>query len=495
MTVLTSLGRALAVDRGSAQPITTVRHLHVSPRPLVFIPLQMAGEASAPMAAMVGTDRANPRLLIVAQPRNREQRFAFAHDLARALLAEILPMATRRIPVPGKPAGGEVRCPDAPQIWVPNRAGIEFVGMLGRSTRLRKTTGPWKVPATVPKMGKWLTFYADRAQYPGSSLLVAATTALSTHWATGQSREEDEHLGTLLAWIQPDAGMTGAQAALSAEDSVAHPPAGPATDPTFDNTVLAPLIKRHHDCHHNPAERAHVESRIESALRNQLIGTWLRMWQAIDLLDRMTPGDHVPLRWGRDLAEFTTTADWIATSPVTQPKRDSAVQAARRLHDLERHQASYDAQRAFDDPLIMAEARLIGEAFVGTVTAAEPYRRIGRRKAPRILIETTDPIRLADGETRLRSPARLRQKAAVLTVSQPSDRYAIELELSEGMGRGREPEPGTVPAVGEEVCYSLFTDDFQRRPVLPRREDTPWTHGGPPADYVATDEDAQEEWA
>src|SRR5439155_5750131 len=247
MTVLTSLGRVLAVGRGQAQPIAAVRHLHISQRPLVFIPLKMAGEANAPMAAMVGTDRRNPQLLVVAQPRNRDQRFAFAHRLARIILAEILPMAERRTPPPGEPAGAPLRCPDAPQIWVPNRAGIEFVRMLGRSTRLRKTTGPWKVPLNVPRMGKWLTFYADRAEYPGSSLLVAATAALSGHWATGQSADEDGHLGSVLAWIQPPPGMTGADAARGVEDPVAHPPAGAATDPTFDNTVLAPLIRRYHE--------------------------------------------------------------------------------------------------------------------------------------------------------------------------------------------------------------------------------------------------------
>jgi hypothetical protein len=495
MTVLTSLGRALAVDRGQAQPITTVRHLHVSQRPLVLIPLKMAGESNAPMAAMVGADRENPQMLVVTQPRNRDQRFEFAHNLARIILAEIMPMAERRIPPPGEPAGSIVRCADAPQIWVPNRAGVEFVRMLGRSTRLRKTTGPWRVPLNVPRMGKWLTFYADRAEYPGSSLLVAATAALSQHWATGQSAAEDEHLGTVLAWIQPPDGLTGTEAAQVIEDPVAHPPAGPATDPTFDNTVLAPLIRRYQEHAHDGVERARIEARIEAALRGQLLETWQRMWQAIRILDEATPGAHVDDRWQRDLESFTRTADWIANSPTTQPKRDAAVSAARRLHHLERHQASYDAQRAFDDPLVMAEARIIGEAFAGTVVAAEPHRRVGRRKTPRILVETSDPVKLSEGEDGLRSAARPRQKTELLTITPADDRLLIELELSEGMGRGREPDPGTVPDIGEEVCYSLFADDFQRWPTLPAREQTPWTHGGPPAPYVATDEDAQEEWS
>ena len=67
---------------GTAQPSCTVRHVHISDRPLVFIPLALAGEANAPLAAMVGDYPAAPRLLIVPEPRDRDQRFAFAAELA-----------------------------------------------------------------------------------------------------------------------------------------------------------------------------------------------------------------------------------------------------------------------------------------------------------------------------------------------------------------------------------------------------------------------------
>ena len=89
MTTLTSLARAAAVRGGVAAPIATVRHLHVHDRPLVFVPLTLAGEANAPLAAMVGDDRDNPRLLVVPQPRNRDMRFAFTADLAAILLAYV----------------------------------------------------------------------------------------------------------------------------------------------------------------------------------------------------------------------------------------------------------------------------------------------------------------------------------------------------------------------------------------------------------------------
>src|SRR5260370_9322232 len=86
MSTLTSLARALAADRGVAQRIATVRHVHLGDRPLVLVPLALAGEANAPLAAMVGDDPHALRLLVVPQPRNRDQRFAFAAELAAVVV-------------------------------------------------------------------------------------------------------------------------------------------------------------------------------------------------------------------------------------------------------------------------------------------------------------------------------------------------------------------------------------------------------------------------
>jgi hypothetical protein len=83
------------------------------------------------------------------------------------------------------------------------------------------------------------------------------------------------------------------------------------------------------------------------------------------------------------------------------------------------------------------------------------------------------------------------QKATVLEVSGDE----VLLELSGGMGRALTPAPGSVPEVGEPICYSSITDGYQPLAAFPVREDTPWTHGGPPVDYTPTDDDAHEEWS
>ena len=509
MSTLTSLARAQAAERGVAQPIATVRHVHVSERPLVFVPLSLAGEAHAPLAALVGTDPQSPRLLVVAQPRNRDQRFAFAGELAAVMLPyfESCRARTEEVPV-ARGTQARIRFADAPQVLVPGPAGIGFVRLLGRSTRFRRTDGEFAVPGGVPLLGRWLSYLAERASHPGSCLLMAATDALSAHWASGHSHIEDLNLAALVGWIDPPAGQTGWEASAAAEDPLTWPPSGPATDPTFDNEVLAPLITA---CQRaaGPAAEGRARAALADALDGQLRPTWHLLWRAVGLLRALRPGDHVAGRWDADKDAFTGYCDYLDEGGAPQPRRDSAVTAARRLSWLERAHASYAAHRAFDDPLVMAEYRLAGEAFSGEVVAAEPGRvdATGRRRKlrPLITVETGDRVLVPPG-TSMRAPSRPGQSAQVISVAGPaaedpgspglegSARQVI-LELSGGMGRNLTPAPGSVPQVGERLCYTTLTDGYQPSAAFPPAEETPWTHGGPPEPYVPADEDISEEWS
>ena len=248
MTLLTSLARVEAAAVGRAQRIRTVRHVHLSDRPLVVIPLQLAGEACAPLAVMVGDDPDKPRLLTVYEPRDRAKRFEFAADLAEVILGHLDGYIPAGPASEGGGSGGdELRhrgssgdasaertdlFPDAPQLIVPNPNAAGFLRLLGRSARFRRTDGEYPVRPTVPLLGRWLTHYAERAEAPGSALMLPMTTALAEHWATGQSDLEDANLAALLGWIDPPPGQTGQQAARAAEDPLRSPPGRPPTPPS-----------------------------------------------------------------------------------------------------------------------------------------------------------------------------------------------------------------------------------------------------------------------
>ncbi|YCK38780.1 hypothetical protein ACNF49_33465 [Actinomadura sp. ATCC 39365] len=475
LSLLTSLARLRALREGIAQPVATVRHCHVGARPMVFIPLKLSGEAAAPLAAMLGTDRDRPRLLVVTQPRNRDLRFAWAAELGGVLLPYVEGFTADTETVERKNADPYERALDAPQLVLPNQAGVGFARLLGRSTRFRRPDGPYPVPPEVPLLGRWLTYFAERAAYPGSSLTLAATEELGRHWASGQSALEDANLAALLSWITQGPSD-------DAEDPLIWPPAGPATDPGFDAEVLAPAIE------------SESPERVAEALRTQLEPTWRLMWQALDLLAGLEPGASVAQRWEQDRGSFSAMAAHIAEGAPPQARRDGAVAAAAKLARMERAQAAYDVQRAYDDPLVMAEYRLTGEAFAGEVVETVPDNVEGegrsRKLRPLVVLKTDDPVRLPPGAS-LGTPQRRGQGAELVE----AHGGLITLKITKGMGRGKTPAPGAVPEIGERVCYTSLTDDFQGSPALPEAEATPWTHGGPPQEYIPADEDAQEEWS
>ncbi|MGW5178451.1 hypothetical protein ACWERY_29485 [Streptomyces sp. NPDC004082] len=518
MSLITTLARLEAVSSGRAQPAATVRHRHLSERPLVFVPLTTAGEAGAPLGALVGTDRDAPTLLVVPQPRDRDLRFAFLAELAAVVLPYIDGYAgeveaaerTETDPETGKRVKVEVElCADAPQLIVPSRAGVEFVRLLGRSMRFRRTAeeepeAPHPAPPRVPLLGRWLTHYGERARVPGSSLLLALSDVLSRHWATGQSSLEDQHLGALLAWIDPAPGESGAEAALRAEltrDSEGQllcPPAGPATDPAFDNKLLAPAIERYDrartalaaaedglEADDRLGELTAAEGRIRALVASRTRPTWDAVWRGLDLLRELPEGAHVADRWTRDRWSFTGHRDRVVAGEPPQPRRDDAVTAANKLATREREQARLEAQEALDDPLVMAGRRLAGEAFAGEVTDVVMAYSEGKRPSPRplVTVRTDDRPHLGERAKVYRSLGGKPQAAEFVGYEEHGEAGAdglVVLRIVDKMGRGKEPEAGSVPEKGDLVCFTLFEHEQRGGAKLPDPEETPWTHGGPP---------------
>ncbi|MFD9726429.1 hypothetical protein [Streptomyces sp. NPDC059072] len=523
MPLLNTLARLEAVRAGRAQPLATVRHRHLSENPLVFVPLTTAGEAGAPLGAMVGTDRHEPHVFVIPQPRDRDLRWSFLADLAVHVLDHIdgyadaveLVERSETDPETGKRSKVEAElCLDAPQLIVPSRAGIEYVRLLGRSMRFRRTAeedpeNPYPAPARVPLLGRWFTHLAERSRVPGSSMLLSATDLLSRHWATGQSNLEDQHLAALLAWIAPPEGESGAVAAERAElgrdrdGQLLVPPAGPATDPAFDNKLLAPAMARYDAARTAEPRDERAVSRAEEGVRAlvtaQLRPTWDAVWQALDLARALSPGERAEERWTRDRWSYTGHRDRVRAGEPPQPRHDDAVTAAQKLATRETEQVRLDAQEALDDPLVMAGRRLSGEAFAGEVTEVVMEWTEAKRPSPRplVTVATEDRPGLGDGGG---GGAKVFRSLDGRPQSAQFVRYEGEglvvLRLLDKMGRGRDPEPGSVPEKGDRVCWTLFEHDARGGPKLPDPENTPWTHGGPPGHLTApvlpdsvTDED------
>ena len=108
---------------------------------------------------------------------------------------------------------------------------------------------------------------------------------------------------------------------------------------------------------------------------------------------------------------------------------------------------------------------------------------------------------------RIYNPPQWKPQSAILAIDDRTldafgDIHQIRKPLAEALSAdgyaasaGPAPAIGPARAVGEQICLSTITDSWQPAPWFPPREETPWTHGGPPPQYVPHDADASEAWS
>ena len=283
MTLLTTLARLEAASTGRAQPLSRVRHRHLSGQPLVLIPLTLAGDPATPVAAMAGTSRTARGCWSCRSPATASSACASWPAWPGPCWTTSPPgrPTTEMVPATSKREERR-RYADAPQILVPNRAARDYLGLLGRATRFQPTDGPYAVDPSVPVLGRWLTFLADRADHPGSALLADLTTLLAAQWATGQSPLEDAHLAAQLAWIDPPAGHDRPAGRARRRGPAPLPARRPATDPGFDRAILEPLVRNHDRASQDRDQpgTARAAAEITEAVRGQLEPTWQSAMEA-----------------------------------------------------------------------------------------------------------------------------------------------------------------------------------------------------------------------
>lgn len=469
------LERLHAARVGHAVRTTSLRHVHMVDNPLVVVPFHLAGAPGAPVAFMYGTRPDRGRLAVIPEPRNVDLRFScmtpFATDF-NAYMGRYMRLETKT----GRRRGGETytypEAPEAPQIVVPNTATASWLTTeLGRSLRYLRTSGSHPVDPALPRAGANLTFLSNQRTVPGSCLVLAATEALTMHWATPQMDIEDAALGTVLAWIDPPPGLTPMQAAVRSESEA---PAGPISDPEWDNSVLAPVIDEFNRLRRAGVDPQTASQGVRNAIAQMIERPWADTWHALKVLRSIRHAAPSTLdRWAGDRRAWTKHVLRIQQGRAFFRRQPTALMSALTLQQAESADAELTRQMALDDPWVMARAVATGEAFEGEVVGVDLAHR---EHGPRRMVNRP-LLRVRPYEPFLRPPGTLLYWAAdtrVCVKVLSADAAEVQLMVVAGMRNGR------LPRQGERVLFSPYGNGEWYGRALPN--EIPWTHVLPNAD-------------
>ncbi|MER9291493.1 hypothetical protein NKI71_14720 [Mesorhizobium sp. M0510] len=317
---LNVVARIRALQRGEAVPIVAQRQVVIQPHAFIVTMLSMAGEDTSVHAVAIGRFGEAPTIKVVADPRRRDDQYA----LLRWLLPHFETYYSQCL------TEGTF-----PQLWVSSEGALGHLDTL--ADRLRFTDDP-----EVQRLGVLWTYAGERSPVAGQQALISATAALRAHYATGQQEAEDEHLGSLLTWIDPPRGRDIFTAVAMAEDQ----PMGAKTDPWFDANELQPAVELFNQARkaEDGASKNFHETRIQQLLEGVIRPIYSATQRAIAILSasRWQPNSALDPLAEQEAAAFAQFMD-ARSQGYHLPYRDSPKAAAFKIVARERAVANVEA--------------------------------------------------------------------------------------------------------------------------------------------------------
>lgn len=480
MSVIQLLLQAEAAEQQRAVRATAFRHRHLAPAPLVVCAYNLSGEAAAPLAIMYGTSAKKPSLVVAAEPRNRESRFAAINAFSADFHKYIQPFLVTETLQGGRTGShyeyqGAI---DAPQVITPNRATRDYLGArIGRSLRYLGLGSTHPVPDETAWTGAHLSWLADHAHFPGQSVFLAATELLTQHYATGQSALEDESLATLLAWIENPSG--GGLGAIRKAEGVL--PFGTAPDPVWESE-LEPLVRQFTLAHRagDTAGTQAAEKQVERLVRPPMMAAYQATQRAIAIMRAIPEAGTVQDRWDTDIREWSAYCRRASRDIPRFRKRHDPILAAQRIEIWSKALEHLEADQAFDDPLLMADFDADGQCLSGAVTRVDSTNRevrpggVRHTLVPLVTVSLASPTRLLPWQKVVWAVDR-HVEGVIRSVPPVGAQGDAVIAIMGGHNRG-----ANLPTVGDSHLFVTLSPFQGRPPAEP--SDVPWTHRSPAPD-------------
>lgn len=451
---LSLLTRVLAYEQGRAQPCSSHRLIAIRPDALVLSVLAMAGEDTTVHIAACGALGALPSVRSVPDPKVRDEQYRLFRWLGERFEEYFS------------------RCRSAgtyPQIWVPSAAAASHLDTLADRLRFSKNS------PEVRRFGELLTYCTERFPVSGQQSLRTATSALNLHWATGQDQSEDEHLLTLLTWLEPPIGQNLLAAVARAE----RVPMGVKTDPDYDRDILAPLVISYDDARRagsSPAVLAVKAQLIHDALKPVVMPIHEATQRAISLVANsgrqpLPSLAEIEEREAEEFASFMESRD----RGYHLPLRDSPKLAAFRLSAREDAVENAEAATLLGDRIARARGRLNGLVARGEVLERARIRVAPHKFRHEFLLSTAQRVlrmRLGD-EMQWADDPRLR--VIVTEIHRDGRRTFIRFEILKGQHSIGPPEMGAIlEIVPSAPDWGRLMRE--RGHLKDKLGVTPWTH-------------------
>jgi hypothetical protein len=421
MTEMVAVAKLLAREAGTATRITRERWFPISSRPLVLVPIVMAGESPSLFGVGVGDGTGPVRIFTCANPVNRDEQY----PMLAAALAAMEPTVL----------WWEMSSEEVPQLVVTGADSARLsLGLIDRSLYSQR-------PQLVA-VARRLAWFDKRSDCPDSASVLVLPRALSACFATGQDEHGDLHLGAFLEWCAPADGRVWER--VGAAEQL---PASGSTSPEFDRDHLAPAADQYYAAVKNgdaPAARR-AKKTIQRLIGSEVERRYALAKTALRLL-RGVPEGRVALEIAaEDRESFIQHVEYVA-----DPSHHLRRSLSPEMQTSEFMSREFAADRITALSLrsvsgAYANARLAGDLLEGKVVGGD-VRKIGRRTLVAQTIASSQQLSLRAGDKlELLADDRFVYRIRGLAPDPKTGNTLVSTELVNGMRL-----PG-LPAVGGAV--------------------------------------------